>query len=250
MNPAWPSLPILNQPSQNPAPRRSQAEKYGAAWYWGIGGLCVLTGVIVAFVVGVSLNWGLWKDIYILNDAKQPVLERFHAAERIAHVRDASPQQKWDLALTRVLPDRARYVLAESLDAAILDMDAESYAKAVARSEGWPNWLRLQLVRPLAYGAERHRLPKSELDTLRAHVDPFIALWADYAAAVSLSDESARARLLEARNDARLHEVATHLTMAYEAEQVERRRDELDAATRLLRRRHSESWAIWKGAQE
>ena len=56
----------------------------------------------------------------------------------------------------------------------------------VAKSEGWPDWLRLLMIRPMAYGVGEG-LP-DRLGAARPapgeNPDPAIALWATYTRAV------------------------------------------------------------------
>lgn len=183
MDPRFPELPIFGQPA--PLPRRTQAEKYGAAFYVGIAGLAVVVTVIGLFTWHAYALRHVWTNVYVLNDAKASLDARIDAAKAVATDPEVSPQQRFDLCMSRVLPDSCRMILAQSLDESIVEPDPASYAYKVARSPGWPDWLRLLLIQPLAWGADRFDLPKDAIDELRKHNDPTIALWADYIAAVA-----------------------------------------------------------------
>ena len=99
------------------------------------------------------------------------------------------------MCLRKPLPELARYLLAESLTAEIVRADPRRYSLMVARSPGWPDWLRLLLVRPLAYGAaEGLASPREALVELGRHHDPAIRLWADFARSASRTSPPIRPR--------------------------------------------------------
>jgi hypothetical protein len=131
--------------------------------------------------------------------------------------------------------------------------DPRSYALAVARSEGWPDWLRLLLARRLAYGAGRgYGIPREALDELRRHPDPMIDLWATYSLAVlprSGPDSALSAELEKAaRAQGPTGELAGRLLDALRATSEEREREHrLDEATEWLRRHHPQAAEIWRG---
>lgn len=187
MSHPFPDLPII-QPPPPDAPRRTQAEKYGAAFYISIAGLLVVLAIIGVFAWGVFTMRGALKDVYILNDAKQPLETRVEAARRLSRDTQFSPQQRWELAISRVPPEPARRILAASLREEVVTPDPELYILKVARSEGWPTWLRRSLVRPIAYAADQTALPREALEELGRGGDAVVALWATYARAASSND--------------------------------------------------------------
>src|SRR5262249_20051294 len=122
--------------------------------------------------------------------------------------------------------------------------------------------------RPLAYGADRYPLPKAPLDELRKHSEPLIALWADYAAAVSLKSAQAieSLRAAAARHEEAPEVTAAKTTPEADAHETTRalvarallhaygapigsssRREDLDSATRLLCDAHPEIDRIMMG---
>ncbi len=120
----------------------------------------------------------------------------------------------------------------------------------MARSEGWPAWLRLLLVRPIAYAAERGiAFPREPLDELRRSPDPAVVLWAT--AAVALMDPAgpATSDLERACGGAGPdRELACLLRDAARSgrgpEAAER---SLDRATAWLRAHHAGAAALWDG---
>ena len=178
----FPSLPIV---TPDP-PRRSAVEKYGGMYLLGLAGLVVVVGLVSWFAIGVWSLRAVWSDIYILHDESRPVAERVQAAYALGRDPRVTPPQRWEMCLRKPLPELARYVLAESLTAEIVRADPRHYSLMVARSPGWPDWLRLLLVRPLAYGAaEGLARPREALVELGRHHDPAIRLWADFARSAS-----------------------------------------------------------------
>ena len=178
----FPSLPIV---TPDP-PRRSAVEKYGSMYLLGLAGLVVVVGLVSWFAIGVWSLRAVWSDIYILHDESRPIAERVQAAYALSRDPRVTPPQRWEMCLRKPLPELARYVLAESLTAEIVRADPRHYSLMVARSPGWPDWLRLLLVRPLAYGAaEGLASPREPLVELGRHHDPAIRLWADFARSAS-----------------------------------------------------------------
>lgn len=241
----YPDLPILpSTPSPPPAPRRSASEKYGGLLWLGVGGLVVLVGLIAWFAWSAWGLRGVWEAVYVMNDPARPEGERVAAAGRVAADPRVTQRQLWDLALSRVPPERARYVVAEALTGEAIAADPNGFALAVARSEGWPGWLRVLLARPLAYGADVYGLPKAPLAELRASDDPMVALWAAYAQAAGREDAEARAALEAAKADG--DELAERLLRALDSPpRSAERRARLDAATRWLRDHHPDARRVW-----
>jgi hypothetical protein len=151
-----------------------------------------------------------------------------------------------EMAMRKDLPDLARYLLAESVSTEPLAHDPRSYSLAVARSEGWPDWLRLLLSRRLAYGAVRgYDIPREALDELERQPDPMIGVWARYSLSVL-----SRGRVGDLEGAARAPgpagELAAMLLKASQAVGEERER-QLDEATDWLRRHHPQAAEIWRG---
>jgi hypothetical protein len=252
--PRFPELPILNPgevPAPVAAPARGQREKYGALFYLGIAGLVVLLALIGWFGYGLWTNRDIWADVYVLNDAKRPEGDRLDAAVRLSRNPRLDDGARMEMALRKDLPAPARYLLAESVSTELVAHDPRSYALTVARSEGWPDWLRLLLARRLAYGAGRgYTIPREALDELRQQSDPMIGLWATYSLAVlprSGPDPTITAELEKSAQVANpTGELARRLLGALRATGEERER-RLDEATGWLRRHHPQASEIWRG---
>jgi hypothetical protein len=242
----WPSLPVIRVE----APRKTQAEKYGGLYYLGIAGLFVLVGLIGWFAYGAwSLrDVGTW--IYVLHDRSRPEAERIQAAYALSRDPRVNQRQLWDMCVRDGgLPPLARYLIAEALTAEAASADPRGYALTVARSEGWPDWLRLLLLRPLAYrAAGGGTIAPGPLDELRGHPDPIIGLWSAFAQAASRDEgDPARqdlGRAAEAEGPDR--ELAGILLEALEA-QGTRRIPLLDRATLWVRRHHPGAARLWAG---
>ena len=242
----YPPLPIV---TPDPAPR-SAVEKYGSMYLLGLAGLVVVVGLVSWFAVGVWSLRAVWSGIYTLHDEGRPIPERVQAAFALSRDPRVTPPQRWEMCLRKPLPELARYVLAESLTAEIVRPDARHYSLMVARSPGWPDWLRLLLVRPLAYGAaEGLALPRDPLVELGRHHDPAIRLWADFARSASpdaANDPAAGEELRRtAADDGPDRELAMLLREALRADGTQRARL-LDRATLWLRDGHPDSARLWE----
>ena len=233
-----PSLPIV---TPDPPPRqRSTFETYGTFFYVAIAGLVVMLGLIGWFTQAAWSMRGVWSNVYLVNDAHRPDDERIRAAEALAADPRVTQAQRYDLALSRVPPDRARYALAETLTAEVVQGDPRGYVISVARSEGWPDWLRLLLARPISYAAGSGvDVPEGPLRELEKNGDPFVALWATYALAVMGKPDAVQA--LEKGNGA----FADFLRQARQAHQPDRDAI-LDRATRWLRTGHPSASMVGK----
>jgi hypothetical protein len=248
----FPELPILNPGILTPstAPARSQREKYGGLFYLGIAGLLLLLALIGWFGYGVWSNRDIWAEVYAMSDRSRPETERVEAAFRLSGNPRFGDAQKMDLSLRMDLPNLARYRLAESVSTELVARDPRSYTMVVARSPGWPDWLRLVLSRRLAYAAGRgYDLPREPLEELKRHADPMIRLWATGVLALlprSGPDPAMIAELEEATRsaDARA-ELATRLLAAIHSEPE--RESRLDEATTWLRRHHPQAAKVWQG---
>ena len=253
-SPRFPELPILN-PGELPAaatgPPRTQREKYGGLFYLGIAGLVVLIALVAWFGHGLWSNRDIWADVYVLNDANASERDRLDAALRLSRNPRLDDDAKMEMALRKDLPPLARYLLAEAVSTDPLAHDPRSYALAVARSEGWPDWLRLLLACNLAFGAGRsYDIPREALEELRGHSDRMIGLWATYSLAVLPRGGPDRVGSAELENAAHepgpTAELATRLLAALRASGAARERL-LDEATLWLRRHHPQAAEIWRG---
>ncbi|WP_169972929.1 hypothetical protein [Tautonia rosea] len=250
--PGKPSLPSLPIVTLEPWEQRSNLEKYGAFWYLALGGLVILSGMILWFAWGVWSLRDVWRDVYVLHDPNRGQEERVNAADRLARNPETTERQRYDIAIRRDLPDLARYLIAESLSAEAATGDPSAYAMAVARSEGdgWPAWFRLLMLRPLAYGAGAgEAIEPVPLRELSEHDDLIIRLWALYTLAESSRYNRNEANRLRdaAEEDSAEIRLAELLVGALDAETDEERIDRLDEATRWVRERHPGASAVWKG---
>jgi hypothetical protein len=238
-------LPIMS-PER---PRASQVEKYGGLYYLGIAGLVLLISLLGWFGFGLWTQRAYFQEVYALHDATRSEEERINAALALSRSVQANQRILWENALDRRLPELARYVLAESLTAEAAQADPRGYALAVARSEGWPSWLRLLALRPVAYAAgQGTTFPAEAMQPLSEHSDAFIRLWAEYAMAVSTKgDRFARLALEQsAIGNGEPAALARFLLDALHDDEP-RRTDRLDEATRWMRSHHAESARLWAG---
>ena len=178
----FPSLPIV---TPDPLPR-SPSQKYGSFLYLGVLGLVVVVSLVGWFALNVWSLRGVWTNIYVLHDGHRAEADRIRAAYALSRDPRTGQRSFWEMSLRKPLPGLARYLLAEALTARIVADDPRAYGAAVAKSAGWPDWLRLLLTRPLAYAAARgDDVPHEALGELSRNSDPAVALWADYALAAS-----------------------------------------------------------------
>jgi hypothetical protein len=259
--PDFPKLPIITPPNNSfpelpiitpDPPRLTLQEKYGSLYYLGIAGLIITLLLVGIFSVSLWLTRDYWSAIVALNTPKRTEAEKIKAAWIIAHHPAANDIHRVEYSLRTDLPRLARYVLAESLTSDAIRADPKGYALTVAKSEGWPDWLRLLLTRPMAYGAgEGYRIAWEPLDLLRESKDPAIALWATYARAVmATGDPSALHSLSEAAaKKGEFQGLATILLVAARSE-GDARHKKLDEATAWLRSHYPEATKIWVGWEE
>jgi hypothetical protein len=259
--PDFPKLPIITPPDNSfpelpiitpDPPRLTLAEKYGGLYYMGLIGLAILVMLVALFGYGIWATRDLWGAIIVLGNPGRPEADRIKAAWVVARHPSANDRQRSDLALQKPFPPLARYVVAEGLTSESIRADPKGYAVMVAKSEGWPDWLRLLMVRPMAFGVgEGYRIPWEPLDLLRANPDPAIALWATYTRAVNPpGDASAAQSLGESVSKAGpFQQLAVLLHDASKAEGAARVR-KLDEATAWLRKHHPESAKLWKNWEE
>ncbi len=245
----FPTLPILNQPPAEPP--LSQREKYGGLFYLGIGGLAVVVGLLAWFGHGVYARRSELRDVYILYDTGRPEQERIAAAIRVAHSPGLEDAQRFEMSLDRTLPDVARLALAEGVTIELAAADPRAFGLAVAKSEGWPSWLRLALAVNVARGVARgYSIPRESLNDLSQNPDPMIAVIGLFCrAAVYPPDETARKALDDQaeRPDA-VGQLAARMRKALDARPHER--DPLiDEVARFIRSAHEPTakvWADWK----
>jgi hypothetical protein len=244
--PRFPTLPIV---TPDP-PRRTVSEKYGSLFYVGIGGLLVVIALVAWFAWGTWSLRAVWSNVYVLHDAGRSESDRVAAAYTLSRDSRVNQRQLWDISLRRPLPPLARYVVAEALTAEAAVADPRAYGVGVARSEGWPAWLRLLLTRPMAYAAALD-LPvdRDSLAELARNPDPATTLWATFALAVGPSGdpESATALRKAATTDTPDRELAALLVKALESPREPERIEALDAATLWLRTHHPEAAKLWNG---
>ncbi|CAN5888360.1 hypothetical protein BH23PLA1_BH23PLA1_04680 [soil metagenome] len=240
-----PGLPVIQI---DPVEQKSQAEKYGALYYLAIVGLLFLISLIAWFGYGVWSLRDVWKDVYLLHDPARSEVDRVNAALRLARNPDTTQRQLYDITLRTEPPPLARYLLAEALTVEAMTGDPRGYAMAIARSEGWPDWLRLLHLRPLAYGAgQGEAITQQPLRELTEHDDPILRLWAFYTLAESLdTNHFARDALSEAAETGPHDDLARILIKALDADDPEQIA-QLDLATQWVRSQHPEAVRIWEG---
>lgn len=242
----FPSLPIIS-PDQI---RKTDREKYGALFYLGTIGLAVIVTLLGWFAWQAWSLRDVWANVYALHDAHRSIPERVRAAYALAHDPRVNQRQLYDNALSKALPPLARYVLAEALTADAASADPRAYGLAVAKSEGWPVWLRLLLTRPMACAAALDRpVPRDALALLARNPDRATALLAAYALASGpdgAADPAAALRLA-ATGDADERPFAAQLVAALDAPGHDARLKALDSATLWLRTHHPEAARLWEG---
>jgi hypothetical protein len=242
----FPTLPIVTPEP----PRRSARERYGALFFLGTAGLVVVLALLGWFGWAVWSLRAVWTAVYTLHDDQRAEADRVGAAYALAHDPRVNQRQLWDIALRRTLPPLARYVVAEGLTAEAASADPRGYGVAVARSEGWPDWLRLLLTRPLAYRAALDLpVPRDPLTELTRSPDRSTALWATYALAEGSSGDPKDADTLRrlASEDTPERPLAALLVTALDATRLDARLKALDDATRWLRHHHPEAARLWEG---
>ena len=256
--PDFPKLPIITPPSNKfpelpvitpDPPRLSLREKYGALYYLGVAGLAISIALVSSFAYGVWTLRDVWSAVYTLHHEGKPEAERIRSAWAIARHPSVNDRQKSDIALRKDLPKLARYVIAEGLTSQSIQTDPKGYALMVAKSEGWPDWFRLLMARPMAYAVgEGYRIPWEPLDLLREHKDPAIALWATYTrAAMEPGDAPALQALEQAASRGDRFAPLAALLESAARNQGDGRVQKLDEATAWLRTHHPEASEIWKG---
>jgi hypothetical protein len=269
--PDFPKLPIIQPPpdqkqkpneSQNPfpeltivtpdPPRLTLQEKYGSLLYLGIAGLVISLALVAQFVQALWSTRDIWYAVYALNDPSKPMAERIESAWVIARSPSANDSQRLQMALRKELPPLARYIVAEGMTSDSIRSDTKAYALMVAKSEGWPPWLRLMIARPMAYGVgEGYQIAWEPLDLLRQSEDPALALLATYTKAVMLpGDPQADKSLSEFAGKEGLFQPFAKLLETASKLESEARVQKLDEATRWLRTHHPGAKLLWEGWEE
>jgi len=244
--PKFPTLPIV---TPDP-PKRSTAEKYGALFYLGVAGLLVVVLLVSWFAWSAWSMKSVWVNVYVLHDESKTDVERVQAAYDLAHDPNVNQRQLWDVTLRKSLPPQARYLLAESLTAEAAIADPHAYGVAISKSEGWPDWLRLLLLRPIAYAsALGFSVDKPSLIELTSNADPAIALWAEAALAIGPDRDAENGAVLKrgAESEGPQQALAKILDRAREAIREPERIEALNEATRWVREHHPEALKLWNG---
>jgi hypothetical protein len=244
----FPTLPIV---TVDP-PRLTEREKYGGLFTVGIAGLFVILGLVGWFGWSAWSLRAVWGNVYRLHKSNLTEAERIEAAYALSRDSRVNSQQRWDIALRKPLPPLARYLLAEAWTADTATGDPAGFAKIVALSETWPEWLRLLGVRLMAVAAaEGTEFPEDTLETLAGRADPSFRVWIEYIRAVSgRGDPLAAGRLRElAKSGDPSATLANELASAIEVGTSERQQH-LATATRWMRAHDPLSAKIWQGWEE
>lgn len=245
--PRFPQLPIVQLTEVE---RKTTAEKYGSFYYVSAIGLIAFMGLIVWFAWSAWTMRDVWASVYTLHDASRSEADRINAARMLAADSRVNQRQLYDISLRRDLPPLARAIAAQALTSEAIRDDPRAYALAVARSEGWPDWLRLLMLRPLAEGAgEGLAINQEALRELSEHADPVIRRWAEYTIAESIPDDPGPIRLLTQaaeRGDAQ-SPLASRLLEALKARGDHRARL-LRGADDWTRANHSQLSAVLRGS--
>lgn len=241
----FPQLPIVQV---DPLERRPPVDKYGSFRWVSLAGLAAFAGLIGWFAWSAWSMRDVWSRVYVLHDASRAEAERIEAAWRLAHDPRVEPGQLRDQSLERGLPPLARAIMAEGMGPEALAEGPRAFALAVARSEGWPDWLRLLHLEVLADAAgEGEAVDGAALGELARHPDPIIRLWAAYARAEAVPDDRAAVEALErARGGG--GEVAGLAELLVGALRGGGEREEgLERARGWTRAHHRELAEIWRG---
>jgi hypothetical protein len=242
---SFPTLPIV---TLDP-PQRSQRDKYGTLFYLGILGLAVALSVVGWFGYRMWALRDVWANIYVLHDAGEPEERRVQAAFALSQDPRVEQSQLWEMSLRRGLPGLARYLLGEGIESKFVAEDPGGYVSAVAMSPDWPSWLRLVLVRPLAYAAtDGHTISREMLSELCRQNDPIIRLWALYALAVQNRPDPQTVVEIEkvAQAEGPNRELAQLFLSAIHSDEPHRP-ELIDKATVWVRAHHPDAGRLWRG---
>ena len=242
--PSFPSLPIINSGPE----RRPDSARFGALFYLGVAGLVLVLALVGWFAWGAWTLRAVWGRVYILHDPGRSEAERVQAAFDLSRDPRVAQQELWAISLRKSLPPIARYVVAEGLTAEAVRPNPRGHGLAVARSEGWPDWLRLLLARPMAYAAACGQpVDREALEELAERTDPILVLWARYTLAASRGGAPSSESILRATavRDGPYRSLATWLVAALDAPRLAERRANLDTASLWLRTGHPEAAPLW-----
>ncbi len=261
--PDFPKLPIITPPPSQPKfpelpilepdpPRMTLREKYGGLYYLGIGGLVAALFLVTTFLFDLYRTRDLWAAVYVLYENTAPIPTRYEAAWLIAHSPHSNDRHRMNFALQTDLPELARYIIAEGLTPESISYDPKAYALMAARSQGWPDWLRLMVARPMAYAVgDGYRIAWGPLDELRARSDQAIVLWMTYTrAAMGPGDAPAARQLRDATARPGAYQGLATLLAEALAATGSARVAKLDAATAWLRSNHPPCVQVWDGWEE
>ncbi len=126
----FPKLPIVT-PDPPAPPARTQTQKYGGLFHFGIAGLVVLVGLVAWFAYGVWQLRDAAVNFYVLNDSSRPETARIEAAYRLSRDPRLNDTQFMQGCLDLKLPDLARYLLAEAVSVDAVANDPRGYALMV-----------------------------------------------------------------------------------------------------------------------
>lgn len=243
----FPSLPIVSPLEA----RLSNVEKYGGLYYLGIAGLLVILMLVGWFGWRVWSTREVWSNVYRLHDTNRTELDRLNAALALSRSPDVNPRQLWEISLRKPLPPLARYLVAEGLTAEAVASDPEAFGAALTKSEGWPDWLRLILMRPLVYfAALGGPIPRDSLKELADSTVPAIGLLARFALAASKEGDPGSVEAIRKAAEApgELQDLANDLLHALHSQRLDQKLLALDSATFRLRSipPAAELWEGWE----
>jgi hypothetical protein len=235
-----------------PSRKRTEVEKYGLAYWLGLAGLVGVIGWVGWFGWNAWLLRDVWRNVYVVNDPESSETARVAAAWALAKDERVTQRQFHDLALSRVPPERARYLLAEGLTYEAVSHDPRGYVLAVARSEGWPPWLRAQLARPLVWAALLGvRIPDELLAELEGNRDPVVSLLAAGArqwTGPAEAQAAARGRVAElAESNGELSGLAAMFRHAAVEQRLDAREAAIEGLNAWLRVHHPDARRVWAG---
>jgi hypothetical protein len=181
----FPKLTILPDSPPPPAqPRLTTAQKYGSLYWLGISGLVFSIGLVGWFAWSLVAMRQVWQAVYVLHDTEASAPDREAAVFVLLTDPRVQAQQIQPMLFRPTLPDKARYLLAESLDKAVSATDARQMLRLLATSNAAspPNWLRSHLARLAAVTIPKDaKFPADSFRQLLDDSDPIVADWAAFA---------------------------------------------------------------------
>jgi hypothetical protein len=185
---SFPKLTILPDTPAPAQPRLSNSEKYGSLYWLGISGLVVSILLVGWFTWNLVAMRQVWRAVYVLHDTSGSTESRLAAVETLLNDPRVQPSQVQPMIFRPTLPDKARYLLAESLEKALSPVEARQMLGLLASNNATapPNWLRGQLARLAAVTIPAGRnYPAESFRKLMGDDDAVVADWAAYALAVN-----------------------------------------------------------------